>query len=114
MVNWTEEKEIVLLTSIVDAQCTLQDGQTAYWEKAFQQYQQHVGNNHQNLKACQHKWRELKPKLDRFKICFDRVPAGDLSHADQKEIATIEKIEWRHDGNPEFKWVPHFNIYRTL
>ncbi|MFS7973943.1 hypothetical protein Hanom_Chr09g00862631 [Helianthus anomalus] len=108
MVNWTEE-EIALVTSIVDAQRTLQHGLTAYWGQAFQQYQQHVGNNHNNLNACQHKWHELRLKQDRFNICFDRVPARNLSHDNRMEIA---KIEWRYDGNPEFKWV--FNIYRTL
>ncbi|MFS8027029.1 hypothetical protein Hanom_Chr16g01493841 [Helianthus anomalus] len=49
--------------------------------------------------------------MDRFKVCFDRVPAGDLTHDDRVEIA---KIEYRHDGNTDFRWVPHFNIYRTL
>ncbi|MFS7945214.1 hypothetical protein Hanom_Chr06g00521541 [Helianthus anomalus] len=63
------------------------------------------------LNVCQHKWRELKSKLDQFKICLDRVPVGDLTHDDRVEIA---KIEWRHDGNSEFKWVPQFNFYRTL
>ncbi|MFS7922962.1 hypothetical protein Hanom_Chr03g00255221 [Helianthus anomalus] len=87
------------------------NAQTTYWGQAFQQYQQHVGNARHNLNTCQHKWRELKPKLDRFKFCFDRVPVGDLSHGDRMKIA---KIEWRHDGNPEFKWVPHFNTYQTL
>ncbi|KAJ0870245.1 hypothetical protein HanRHA438_Chr11g0498201 [Helianthus annuus] len=89
----------------------LRRGQTAYWTRAFQEYQQHVGNARHNLNAFQHKWRELKPHLDRFKACFDRVPADDLSYDDRVEIA---KIEYRHDGNPEFCWVPHFNIYRTL
>ncbi|MFS7912959.1 hypothetical protein Hanom_Chr02g00136051 [Helianthus anomalus] len=69
----------------------LRRGQTAYWTRAFQEYQQHVGN------ACQHKWRELKPHLDQFKACFDRVPVGDLSYEDRVEFA---KIENRHDGNP--------------
>ncbi|KAJ0937799.1 hypothetical protein HanRHA438_Chr03g0146001 [Helianthus annuus] len=111
MVHWTEEEEIALVTSIVDAQRTLQRGQTAYWGQAFQQYQQHVSNTRHNLNACQHKWRELKPKLDWFKVCFNRVPTGDLSHEDRMEIA---KIDWRHDGNPKYKWIPHFHIYRTL
>ncbi|KAJ0940096.1 hypothetical protein HanRHA438_Chr02g0079471 [Helianthus annuus] len=111
MVHWTEEKEIALVTSIVDVQRTLQRGQTAYWGRTFQQYQQHIGNTRNNLNACQHKWRELKPKLDRFKVCFDLDPAVDLTHDDRVEIT---KTEWRHDGKSEFKWVPHFNIYRTL
>ncbi|MFS8001787.1 hypothetical protein Hanom_Chr13g01194471 [Helianthus anomalus] len=68
MVRWTEEEEIALVTSIVNAQRTLQLGQTAYWGRAFQQYQQHAGNTHHNLNACQHKWRELKPRLDRLKF----------------------------------------------
>ncbi|KAJ0566209.1 hypothetical protein HanIR_Chr06g0271231 [Helianthus annuus] len=110
MVHWTEE-ELALVTSIVDAQRTLHRGQTAYWTRASQEYQQHVGNARHNLNACQHKRRELKPHLDRFKACFDRVPAGYLSYDGQVEIA---KIEYRHDGNPEFRAVPHFNIYRTL
>ncbi|MFS7916979.1 hypothetical protein Hanom_Chr03g00183661 [Helianthus anomalus] len=80
MVHWTEEEEIALVTSIVDAQRTLQRGQTAYWGRAFQQCQQHVGNTLHNLNACQHKWHEFKPRLDRLKVCFDRVPAGDLTH----------------------------------
>ncbi|MFS7951492.1 hypothetical protein Hanom_Chr07g00595811 [Helianthus anomalus] len=62
-----------------------------------------VANNRHNLNKCQHKWREIRPKLDRFKICFGRVLTGHLSHDDRMEIA---KIEWRHDGNPEFKRVP--------
>ncbi|MFS7954790.1 hypothetical protein Hanom_Chr07g00634711 [Helianthus anomalus] len=83
MVHWTEgEEEIALVTSIVDAQRTLQCSQTTYWGQAFRQYQQHVGNNRHNLNACQHKWRELIPKLDRFKVCFDHVFVGDLSHND--------------------------------
>ncbi|MFS8019395.1 hypothetical protein Hanom_Chr15g01403301 [Helianthus anomalus] len=85
-----KEEEIALVTLIVDAQRTLLRGQTTYWGQAFQQYQQHVGNNRHNLNVCQHKWRELKPKLDRFKICFDRVLTGDLSHGDQMGIAKIE------------------------
>ncbi|MFS7988328.1 hypothetical protein Hanom_Chr11g01033471 [Helianthus anomalus] len=69
MVNLTEEEEeITLVTSIVDAQHTLQRGQTAYWGQAFQQYQQHVGNNRHTLNVCQHIWRELRPKLDRLKF----------------------------------------------
>ncbi|MFS7937267.1 hypothetical protein Hanom_Chr05g00425601 [Helianthus anomalus] len=44
-----------------------------------------LGNARHNLNVCQHKWRELKPKLDRFNVCFDRVPTGDLSHDDQVE-----------------------------
>ncbi|MFS7944554.1 hypothetical protein Hanom_Chr06g00513541 [Helianthus anomalus] len=111
MVHWTEEEETVLVTSIVDAQRALQCGQTVYWGRAFQQYQQHVGNTCHDLNACQHKWRELKPKLDRFKVCFNRVPAGNLTHDNRVEIA---KIEYKHNGNTDFKWVPHFNIYRTL
>ncbi|MFS8034109.1 hypothetical protein Hanom_Chr17g01577341 [Helianthus anomalus] len=110
MVHWTGEEEITLVTSIVDAQRTLQRSQTTYWRQAFQQYQ-HVGNARHNLNACQHKWRELKQKLDLFKVCFDRVPTIDLTHDDRVEIA---KIEYRHDENSNFKWVPHFNIYRTL
>ncbi|KAJ0909955.1 hypothetical protein HanRHA438_Chr07g0327091 [Helianthus annuus] len=82
MVNWTEEKELALVISIVDAQRTLRRGQTTYWTRAFQEYQQHVGNTRHNLNACQHKWRELKPHLDRFKAYFDRVPVGDLSYDD--------------------------------
>ncbi|MFS7928811.1 hypothetical protein Hanom_Chr04g00325121 [Helianthus anomalus] len=82
MVHWTEEEEIALVTSIVDAQRTLQHGQTVYWGQALQQYQQHVGNNRHNLNACQHKWRKLKPKLDWFKVCFNCVLARDLSHDD--------------------------------
>ncbi|MFS7921083.1 hypothetical protein Hanom_Chr03g00232511 [Helianthus anomalus] len=99
MVHLTEEEDIALVTSIIDAQRTLQRGQTAYWGQAFQQYQQHVGNTRHNLNACQHKWCELKPKLVWFKFCFDRVPAGDLSHDDRMEIV---KIVWRHNENPEF------------
>ncbi|MFS7972966.1 hypothetical protein Hanom_Chr09g00851041 [Helianthus anomalus] len=110
MVHWTTEEEIALMISIVDAQRTLQRGQTVYWRRAFQQYQQHVGKARHNSNVCQHKWRELKTKLDWFKVCFERVPASDFTHNDRVEI---EKIEGRHDGNSEFKWVPHFNIYRT-
>ncbi|MFS7913855.1 hypothetical protein Hanom_Chr02g00146671 [Helianthus anomalus] len=55
MVHWTVEEEIALVTSIVDAQRTLQRGKTAYWGRVFQQYQQHVGNTRHNLNACQHK-----------------------------------------------------------
>ncbi|MFS7997217.1 hypothetical protein Hanom_Chr12g01139081 [Helianthus anomalus] len=87
----------------------LQRGQTAYRGQAFQEYQQHIGNN--RLNACQHKWRELTPKLGRFKVCFDRVPTGDLSHDDQMEIA---KIEWGTTGIRNLSGFPHFNIYRTL
>ncbi|MFS8021343.1 hypothetical protein Hanom_Chr16g01426301 [Helianthus anomalus] len=111
MVYWTLEEEIALVTSIVDAQGMLERCQIAYLGRAIQQYQQQVGNARHNLNTCQYKWRVLKPKADRFKVCFDRVPAGDLTHDDRVEIA---KFEWRHDGNSEFKWVPHFNIYRTL
>ncbi|MFS7990601.1 hypothetical protein Hanom_Chr11g01060731 [Helianthus anomalus] len=80
MVHWTEEKEIALATSIVNAQHTLQRGQTVYWSRVFRQCQQHVGNTRYNLNACQHKVRELKPRLDKFKVCFDRVRAGDLTY----------------------------------
>ncbi|MFS8008898.1 hypothetical protein Hanom_Chr14g01278311 [Helianthus anomalus] len=97
-------------TCDIDAQRTLQRGQTAYWGRAFQRYQQHVGNTRHNLNVCQHKWRELKPKLNRFKVCFNRVPAGDLIHDDRVEIL---KIEYMHVGNTDFNWVLHFNIYRT-
>ncbi|MFS7897783.1 hypothetical protein Hanom_Chr00s011970g01748481 [Helianthus anomalus] len=82
MVHWTEEEEIALVTSIVDAQHTLQRGHTTYWGRAFKQYQQHVANTRHNLNACQHKWCELKPKLDRFKTCLYRVPADDLTNDD--------------------------------
>ncbi|MFS7906842.1 hypothetical protein Hanom_Chr01g00063971 [Helianthus anomalus] len=99
MVHLIEEEEIALLTSIVDAQRTLQRSQTAYWGRAFQQYHRHVGNASHNLNACQHKWGDLKPKLDRFKVCFDRVPRGDLTHDDRLEIA---KIKYRHDRNLYF------------
>ncbi|MFS7990729.1 hypothetical protein Hanom_Chr11g01062331 [Helianthus anomalus] len=80
MVHWTQEKKIALVTSIVDTQHTLQRDQTAYWSRAFQQCQQNVGTRVYNLNACQHKWRELKQRLDRFKVCFDCVPAGDLTY----------------------------------
>ncbi|XP_022008076.1 uncharacterized protein LOC110907393 [Helianthus annuus] len=60
MVHWTEEEEITFVTSIVNAQRTLQRGQTAYWDRAFQQYQQHVGNTRHNLNACEHKWRAYR------------------------------------------------------
>ncbi|MFS7993319.1 hypothetical protein Hanom_Chr12g01092641 [Helianthus anomalus] len=85
MVHWTEEEELALVTSIVGAQRTLRRGQTAYLTRVFQEYQQHVGNARHNLNTCQHKWRELKLHLDRFKACFDRVPAGDLSYDDRVE-----------------------------
>ncbi|MFS7896317.1 hypothetical protein Hanom_Chr00s004470g01722781 [Helianthus anomalus] len=85
MVHGTKEEEIALVALIVDAQRTLQRGQTAYWVQAFQQYQQPVRNARHNLNACQHKWRELKLKLDRFKVCFERVPAGYLTHDDRVE-----------------------------
>ncbi|MFS8015792.1 hypothetical protein Hanom_Chr15g01360861 [Helianthus anomalus] len=94
MVHCTEEEELVLVTSIVDAQRTLRRGQTAYWTRAFQDYQQHVENLRHNLNVGQHKWQELKPHMDRFKACFDRVSAGDLSHDDQVEIAKIEYRRW--------------------
>ncbi|MFS7986069.1 hypothetical protein Hanom_Chr11g01006091 [Helianthus anomalus] len=100
MVHSTEEEEIALVTSIVDAQRTLQRGQIVYCGRAFQQYQQHVGNTRHNLNACPHKWRQLKPKLDRFKVCFDHILAGDLTHDDRVEIA---KIKYKHDGNTDFK-----------
>ncbi|MFS7994595.1 hypothetical protein Hanom_Chr12g01107881 [Helianthus anomalus] len=61
MVHWTEQEEIALVTSIVDAERTLQCGQAANWGQAFQQYQQHVGNARHNLNASEHKWHELKP-----------------------------------------------------
>ncbi|MFS7911246.1 hypothetical protein Hanom_Chr02g00115861 [Helianthus anomalus] len=58
MVHWTEEEEIELVTSIVDAQRSLRRGQTAYWTQAFQQYQ-HVENACHNLKVCQHNWYDV-------------------------------------------------------
>ncbi|MFS7995200.1 hypothetical protein Hanom_Chr12g01115251 [Helianthus anomalus] len=82
MVNWTDEDELALVTSIVDAQRMLRRGQTAYWTRAFQEYQ-HVGNVRHRLNVCQHQWREQKPHLDRFKACFDNVPVGDLCNDDR-------------------------------
>ncbi|MFS7910275.1 hypothetical protein Hanom_Chr02g00104381 [Helianthus anomalus] len=111
MVNWTEEEELALVTAIVDAKRNLQRGQTAYWGQAFQHYQQHVDNARHNLNACQHKWRDLKPKLDRFKRYYNRVPAAGLSHDDRVYIA---RVEFRHEENTDFKLVDHFNIYLTL
>ncbi|MFS8018260.1 hypothetical protein Hanom_Chr15g01390001 [Helianthus anomalus] len=49
----------------------------------------HVGNTRHNLNVCQHKWHELKPRLDRFEVCFDRVSADDLTYDDQVEITKI-------------------------
>ncbi|MFS8008025.1 hypothetical protein Hanom_Chr14g01267851 [Helianthus anomalus] len=112
--NWTkEEEEIALVTSIVDAQCTLQHGQTVFRGKAFQQYQQHVGNNRPNLNACQHKWRELRPKLDRFKIIFYRISAGDLSHDDRMEIAKIECRQENLSGFPTLIFIELCNFFRN-
>ncbi|MFS8030017.1 hypothetical protein Hanom_Chr17g01529161 [Helianthus anomalus] len=57
-----------------------QPGQTRYWPEAFTTYKHNVRHDRHNLNTCQHKWRELRPKLDRFKAYYETVPSGDLSH----------------------------------
>ncbi|KAJ0826463.1 hypothetical protein HanRHA438_Chr17g0814571 [Helianthus annuus] len=66
MASWTHEEELALVTSVVDAMKGRQPGQTRYWPEAFATYQHNVRHDRHNLNACQHKWRELRPKLDRF------------------------------------------------
>ncbi|MFS8027017.1 hypothetical protein Hanom_Chr16g01493521 [Helianthus anomalus] len=43
-----------------------------------------------------------------FRVCFDHVPVGDLTHDDRVEIANIE---YRHNGNADFGWVKSFLIF---
>ncbi|MFS7995746.1 hypothetical protein Hanom_Chr12g01121601 [Helianthus anomalus] len=53
-----------------------QPSETRYWPEVFASYRHNVGNDRHNLNACQHKWRELRPKLDRFKAYYDSVPGN--------------------------------------
>ena len=66
-----------------------QPGETRYWPEAFASYRHNVGNDRHNLNACQHKWHELRPKLDRFKTYYDSVPCGDISHEEWVAVANI-------------------------
>ncbi|MFS8026363.1 hypothetical protein Hanom_Chr16g01485881 [Helianthus anomalus] len=84
MASWTHEEELV------DAMKGRQPGQPRYWPEAFTSYRHNVGHDQHNLNACQHKWRELLPKLDRFKAYYEVVPSGELSHEDRVVVANIE------------------------
>ncbi|KAJ0587731.1 hypothetical protein HanIR_Chr04g0166531 [Helianthus annuus] len=111
MTSWTHEEELALVTSIVDAMKGRPPGQTKYWSEAFATYRHNVGNDRHNLNACQHKWRELRPKLDRFKAYYEAVPSGDLSHEDQVAVANIE---FRGKERKAFDKIALFEIYLML
>ncbi|MFS7970687.1 hypothetical protein Hanom_Chr09g00823871 [Helianthus anomalus] len=111
MASWTREEELALVTSVVDAMKGRPPGQTKYWPEAFATYRHNVGNDRHNLNACQHKWRELRPKLDRFKAYYEVVPSGELSHGDQVAVANIE---FRGKERRAFDMIALFEIYLTL
>ncbi|XP_035834138.1 ATP-dependent DNA helicase SRS2-like protein At4g25120 [Helianthus annuus] len=76
-----------------NAQVTTLDG-LEFWHGplggGFASYRYNVGNDWHNLNACQHKWRELRPKLDRFKAYYNSVSGGDISHEERMAVANIE------------------------
>ncbi|MFS7984613.1 hypothetical protein Hanom_Chr11g00988531 [Helianthus anomalus] len=62
----------------------------SYWPEAFATYRHNIGHDRHNLNACQHKWRELWPKLDHFKAYYEAVSSCELSHEDRVAVANIE------------------------
>ncbi|MFS8011159.1 hypothetical protein Hanom_Chr14g01305621 [Helianthus anomalus] len=90
MASWTHKEELALVTSVVDAMKGRQSGETSYWSTTFSSYRHNVGNDRHNLNVCQHKWRELRPKLNRFKAYYEAVPSGEISHEDRVAVANIE------------------------
>ncbi|MFS8031302.1 hypothetical protein Hanom_Chr17g01544261 [Helianthus anomalus] len=108
MASWTREEEMALVTSIVDAMKGRPPGQTKYWAEAFAAYRHNVGNDRHNLNACQHKWRGLRPKLERFKAYYEAVPGGELSHKDR---VTVANIEFRDKENKAFNKIDLFEIF---
>ncbi|MFS7904317.1 hypothetical protein Hanom_Chr01g00034661 [Helianthus anomalus] len=82
-----------------------------YWPEAFASYRHNVGNDWHNLNACQHKWHELRPKLDRFKTYYDSVPCNDISHEDWVAVANIQ---FRGKKRKSFDKLARFEIYLTL
>ena len=88
-----------------------QPGQTRYWPEAFATYKHNVRHDSHNLNACQHKWRELRPKLERFKAYYEAVPSGELSHEDGVAVANIE---FRGKERKAFDKIDLFEIYLTL
>ncbi|MFS7893717.1 hypothetical protein Hanom_Chr00s001105g01673911 [Helianthus anomalus] len=111
MASWTHEEELTLVTSVVDAMKGRQPGQTRYWPEAFASYRHNVEHDRHNLNACQHKWRELRPKLDRFKAYYESVPSGELSHEDRVAVANIE---FRGKERKALDKLALFEIYLTL
>ena len=111
MASWTHHEELALVTSVVDAMKGRPPGQTKYWPEAFAAYRLNVGNDRHNMNACQHKWRELRPKLDRFKAYYEAVPGGELSHEDRVAVANIE---FRGKEKKAFDKIDLFEIYLTL
>ncbi|MFS7908959.1 hypothetical protein Hanom_Chr01g00089221 [Helianthus anomalus] len=111
MASWTHEEELALVTSVVDAMKGRQPGQTRYWLEAFASYRHNIGHGRHNLNVCQHKWRELRPKLDRFKGYYEAVPSGDLSHEDR---AAVANIEFQGKERKAFDKLALFEIYLTL
>ncbi|MFS7943211.1 hypothetical protein Hanom_Chr06g00497581 [Helianthus anomalus] len=111
MASWTRQEEMALVTSVIDVMKRRPPGQTKYWAEAFAAYRQNVGNDRHNLNACQHKWRELRPKLERFKAYHDAVPGGELSHEDRVAKANIE---FRVKENKAFDKIDLFEIFLTL
>ncbi|KAJ0870701.1 hypothetical protein HanRHA438_Chr11g0503371 [Helianthus annuus] len=111
MASWTHHEELALVTNVVDAMKGRPPGQTKYWPEAFAAYRLNVGNDRHNMNACQHKWRELRPKLDRFKAYYEAVPGGELSHEDRVAVANIE---FRGKEKKAFDKMDLFEIYLTL
>ncbi|KAM0063739.1 hypothetical protein Hdeb2414_s0003g00094481 [Helianthus debilis subsp. tardiflorus] len=111
MASWTHEEELALVTSVVDVMKGRQPGETRYWPEAFASYRHNMRNDRHNLNACQHKWRELRPKLDRFKAYYDSVPGGDISHEDRVAVANIE---FRGKERKPFDKLALFEIYLTF
>ena len=58
-----------------------------------------------------HKWRELHPKLERFKAYYEAVSGGELSHEDRVAVANIE---FRGKEKKAFDKMDLFEIYLTL
>ncbi|MFS7930413.1 hypothetical protein Hanom_Chr04g00344041 [Helianthus anomalus] len=104
MASWTHEEELALVTSVVYAMKGRQPGETRYWPEAFASYRH-------NLNVCQHKWNELRPKLDRFKAYYNSVPGGDISHEDRVAVANIE---FQGKERKPFDKLALFEIYLTL
>ncbi|MFS8026218.1 hypothetical protein Hanom_Chr16g01484271 [Helianthus anomalus] len=92
MAFWTHEEELALVMHVVDAMKGRQPGETRYWPAAFPSYRHNVGNDRHNLNACQHKWRELRPKLDRFKAYYEVVPSIEISHEDRVRWRTLNFV----------------------